>query len=293
MLRRFVVLLAVCAPLAATAPAWGCSCAAMSTQEKYAGADAAFIGTVESRKESDQAGPGFQRVVYTYVVEESFKQALGSKIEISTSTDGATCGFSAANGTRMAMVLHDRWRDAEGRHTSSNCNIVDAEELRRASKGSPPPDPPPPSDPGPDPRDPDPKSPEPRSPEPRSPEPSSPPAPAVRLLVAGRFGDARLLLRDGAGTTIARGAGRGRTVHMVACSGTRMVELAVVGGRRRIVTRRLPSLSVVSSRPARRSVRSVRCVDGRAVASTVRRADARVVKVPTARAAASICDDPR
>jgi hypothetical protein len=249
----------------------------MSTQDKYAGADAAFIGTVESRRTSDESGAG--RVVYTYVVEESFKRALGTRVEIATSTSDATCGYSAEKGTRMAMVLHDSARDADGRWSAGVCSVVDAEELRRSAKGEPaPPGPPPPSDPGPRPEDPKPV----------------PPASSVRELVAGRFGDARLLLRDGDGATLARGLGRGRTVHMVTCSGgTRMAELALVDGRRRIVLRRLPSLTVVSSRSVRRSARSVRCVNGRAVASTVRRPGAGVVKVTTARAAARLCPDPR
>ena len=254
MARRIAFLVALAASLGAAAPAFGCSCAQMDTKTKYDQASAAFIGTVESRRSS----PGPQQVTYTYVVEESFKRDLGPRVEITTSVHDATCGYDAPVGARHAMVLHNQ----EGGYSSGICNFVDAEELRAASKGAPPPQPQPPVGPTP------------------------PPETRSLVLVAGRSGTARLRLLDGTGATVARGVGRGRTADLVACAGgTRMAELAVVGGRKRVVLRSLPSLAVLSSAPARPSARTVRCASGRAVASSRGRPDLRV-PLPVARAAA-------
>jgi hypothetical protein len=97
------------------APAWACSCAFVKPEAALAAADAAFVGTLETRRESNP-GPvrtSLDPVTLGFRVEEVLKGDLGSRVEVVTAASGASCGIEARRGQRLALVLHrvrGRWQ---------------------------------------------------------------------------------------------------------------------------------------------------------------------------------------
>ncbi len=125
------VLAGVCAALAALvnppAPAWACSCAVVDPRTALDGADAAFVGTLETRRESNRgrvrstADP----VTLGFLVERVLKGDLGDFVEVVTAAGGASCGIEARRGERLALLLTrsgDRWE-------SGLCDQLAAERL--------------------------------------------------------------------------------------------------------------------------------------------------------------------
>ena len=123
------------------------------------------------------------RTRFTFAVERSVKGALGSTVVVESASNSAACGIETPVGSRIGLFLERR----DGGWTSSLCWQVSPEDLLAAAQPLPPPN-------G------------------RGP---------TTLLVAGRFGPARLLALDALGRTLAYGRGQGSVLQLSACPGGR------------------------------------------------------------------------
>ena len=155
---------------------------------------------------------GDGRALFTFHVERRVKGAIGSTVEVESASNGAACGLETTIGARIGLFLERR----AGRWTSSLCWQVTPEDLLAAAQPLPPP-----NGGGP-----------------------------TTLLVAGRFGPARLLALDDRGRTLAYGHGPGSVLQLSACPGSRrMAEVVQRENGTRVVVRELPGLRFVRQRP--------------------------------------------
>jgi hypothetical protein len=121
------VCAAAAALVEAPAPAWACSCAVVDPEAALDGADAAFVGTLETRRESNR-GPVRSTgdpVTLGFRVEQVLKGDLGERVEVVTAASGASCGIEARPGERLTLLLS---RD-RGRWQSGLCDRLAAERL--------------------------------------------------------------------------------------------------------------------------------------------------------------------
>ena len=152
------------------------------------------------------------RARFTFEVERSVKGALGATVVVESASNSAACGIEAPVGTRIGLFLER----SNGRWTSSLCSQVSPEDLVAAAEPLPPPN-------G------------------RGP---------ATLLVAGRFGPARLLALDALGRTLAYGRGAGSVLQLSACpGGRRAAEVVQTETGLRVAIRELPTLRIVRRRP--------------------------------------------
>ena len=155
---------------------------------------------------------GDGRAVFTFRVERRVKGAMGSTVDVESASNGAACGLETTIGARIGLFLERR----AGRWTSSLCWQVSPDDLLAAAQPLPPPN-------G------------------RGP---------ATLLVAGRFGPARLLALDDRGRTLAYGRGAGTILLISVCPGARrMAELVQRDDGRRRRHPRAPRLALVRQRP--------------------------------------------
>ena len=105
-------------------PAAACSCLAQADDQLLAQADAAFVGTALSRRESATStsaptiltGP----IVYTFSVEKVVKGTVGSaRQEVRTGPNSAACGASFDIGQRYLVFAQ---RTPEGDLQTSLCS---------------------------------------------------------------------------------------------------------------------------------------------------------------------------
>ena len=209
----FALAAAALALVAASAePAAACSCAAGDPRAMLAGADAAFIGTLVERRD-ERSGPIFSSgdpVTLVFRVERVVKGSLGATVEVRTAASGASCGIEVAIGRTIGLFL-DRQNE---RWTSSLCAQIEPRRLLEAA-----------------------------APLPR------PLAGRATLLVGGRFGGARTLALDARGRTAAYGSGRGETVAVSVCPGSRRVtEAARHDARLLLAVRDLRTFRIVRER---------------------------------------------
>ena len=153
---------------------------------------------------------------------------MGSTVDVESASNGAACGLETTIGARIGLFLERR----AGRWTSSLCWQVSPDDLLAAAQPLPPPN-------G------------------RGP---------TTLLVAGRFGPARLLALDARGRTLAYGRGAGTTLLISVCPGARrMAELVQRETGVAVVIRELPGLRLIRSngsssrRWAERTATALRC----------------------------------
>ena len=106
-----------------------CSCALPDARAALAQADGAFVGRLESRRDTSR------QAVLTFSVERALKGSIGSRIEVRTAADGAACGIEVPVGTRVGLVL-DRRHGAWHGHL---CWQFDPPELLTAARPLPPP----------------------------------------------------------------------------------------------------------------------------------------------------------
>lgn len=199
--------------VAAAPPAAACSCASTDARSGLADADAAFVGRLESRPAS--SGDEWEEGVYRFSVERAVKGPLGETVEVVAGTSSSACGLEfLAEDTTVGLFLHLR---PDGRYGASSCGMVAPEELIAAAEPLP--------------------------------EPDGDPPPA--LLVATRFGDARVIGLDRDGRVTGYGRGEGSGLKLAMCSGgERFVELGFTNGEGEtpafVAVRRLPDLALVS-----------------------------------------------
>lgn len=92
-------------------PAAACSCLARTDGEQLAQADAAFVGTVLSRREptTSTSAPTVLSgsIVYTFAVEEVVKGAVDTgSLEVRTGPNSAACGTTFDVGQRYLVLAH-------------------------------------------------------------------------------------------------------------------------------------------------------------------------------------------
>jgi hypothetical protein len=167
--------------------------------------------------------------VLVFDVERSLKGAIGRTVEVRTPSSGAACGIETPIGSRVGLVLERR----AGAWHGHLCLQFSPADLLAALRPLP------------------------------RPTGSGP----VALLVAGRFGTARLLALDRRGRTLAYGHGGGVTAGLSACPGNRRVaEHLITDTGVTVAIRELRTLRFVRRQRLRLDprllVHEVRCVDG-------------------------------
>jgi len=124
-----LLLLGLVLPSAAAA----CSCVRVPEAERLRDADAAFAGTLISRRAVDPESPGQSTgdpFIHRYRVDRRYKGRLGRTVRVRTVRDEATCGVPARR--RIALYL----TRANGRWQSSLCASTTRRAMRRAARGA-------------------------------------------------------------------------------------------------------------------------------------------------------------
>lgn len=189
-------------------PAGACSCAPLMVRDALRQADAAVVGTVARQDAGGPAVFGAPSSVFTIAVEEAVKGDFGAEVEVSSPSDGSSCGLGLQDGERVGLLLR-----ADGDHwTSSMCEEADPDALLAAAEPLPAPD-----GQGP-----------------------------IRFVTGGNFGEARLLGLDAKGRTLVYGWGEGTTYDVQLCpGGRRLVETYSLQDEGRVAVRDVASLRVV------------------------------------------------
>lgn len=118
------VAVALAALAATVESARACSCVQPDPWTIFPQADGAFVGSLVSRRETDQG-----RVVLTFSVERRVKGQMGSTVEVTTANNGAACGIEAPTGRRIGLFL---LREG-GRWVGHLCWVVEPEDLLAAA----------------------------------------------------------------------------------------------------------------------------------------------------------------
>jgi hypothetical protein len=156
-----------------------------------AAADGAFVGTFVEKREPDNPQSSLADAVYVFRVDQVVKGSLPARIEVVSATSGASCGLEVSPGDRIGLFLS---RDGPS-WRSHLCAQIDPQRLLAAARPLP-------------------------APNGRG---------ALRLLVGGRAGDVRTIGLDAQGRTLAYGRGRGETLFVAVCPGSkRAVEYASI-----------------------------------------------------------------
>jgi hypothetical protein len=105
-----------------------CSCVAPDAKRDLPGADAAFVGTLLF-KADEQSSSG---ATYVFGVERVVKGLLGSRVQIHSGANGASCGFEVGADQQVGLLLDrdgDLWR-------SGLCSQVPPADLLAAGKAA-------------------------------------------------------------------------------------------------------------------------------------------------------------
>ncbi len=106
-----------------------CSCALPDARSALALADGAFVGTLETRRESSR------HAVLVFRVEKRLKGSIGDFVTVVTPSNSAACGIELAEGTRVGLVLERMG----GAWHGSLCSQFEPGELLTAALPLPPP----------------------------------------------------------------------------------------------------------------------------------------------------------
>ena len=129
---RIVLALAIvaCSVAAFAGPgakdAFACSCGLLVPTRDLAKFDAAFVGTVSSKRlEGSNA-------FWTLDVEQAVKGALRTPLVVRTASSGSACGLELRSGERTGLLLYyDRYERA--RYESGLCYQTSSEGLGRVA----------------------------------------------------------------------------------------------------------------------------------------------------------------
>jgi hypothetical protein len=135
-MRRWAVAAAASAAVAASIGvraelAFACSCARQPASALVERADAAFVGTVRSRRVESPSGPlssSGDPAVLVFDVEHVAKGRLPRMLSVTTVASSASCGLEAERGTRLGLVIDRNGREWRG----SLCGQLGPEALIRA-----------------------------------------------------------------------------------------------------------------------------------------------------------------
>ncbi|MBA2383911.1 MAG: hypothetical protein H0V68_04510 [Actinobacteria bacterium] len=123
------LLLAVGGAAARPECAYACSCGPVDATRDLPRSDAALVGELLF-KADEQTGQG--EATYVFSVERVVKGTLGSRVEIRSGADGASCGFEVGEGQRIGLLLDrdgDVWR-------SGLCSQLPPAELLASAKAA-------------------------------------------------------------------------------------------------------------------------------------------------------------
>jgi len=129
-----VLVVAGIVPVATTAPAAACSCAAGPTAEveaRLSRADAAFVGTYLERNDPLADEPmvtGARVVINRFKVESVQKGHLGGTVEVVSAADESSCGIAPGRGERVGLLV----TKTAGGFQSDLCSKVDPGALASA-----------------------------------------------------------------------------------------------------------------------------------------------------------------
>lgn len=123
-LVRALIVLAVAIVVTGRSPgAWACSCAIPASPDGYMEtATYAFEGVMYNRDDPDGDGPvvsSARTVTWSFDVEKELKGDLARRIEVDTSADGASCGYSFRLGNRYRVYLYE---GPDGRYNTGLCS---------------------------------------------------------------------------------------------------------------------------------------------------------------------------
>jgi len=168
------------------------------------------------------------RADYAFRVERALKGRIGTTVVVESSDSGAACGLEVEVGQRIGLVLQRE----RGRWTSNLCWQMAPGTLLQAARPLP------------------------------RPNGSGP----VALLVGGRLGNARTIALDARGRTLGYGRGRGETILLATCPGTRrVVEYAAARPDFLLAVRDLRTYRLIRERRYRprgsASVAALACLD--------------------------------
>lgn len=110
ILTALLVLMYGTIGVIAAAPAYGCSCIAISVEEainEYT--VAAFVGTpvsVEERPEGELIGNVYAPLVWTFEVETVLYGELPEVVEVGSGLGGGDCGYDFSNTGRIGVVAN-------------------------------------------------------------------------------------------------------------------------------------------------------------------------------------------
>lgn len=142
-LVRALIVLAVAIVVTGRSPgAWACSCAMPTSPDGYLQtATYAFEGVMFNRDDPDGDAPvvySGRTVTWSFDVEKELKGDLARRIEVDTSADGASCGYSFRLGNRYRVYLYE---GPDGRYSTGLCS--GNEDLgpsgRQIARDTPPP----------------------------------------------------------------------------------------------------------------------------------------------------------
>jgi hypothetical protein len=127
----FVVIgAALAGALALPAAVKACTCpGGVPEAKRFAAADAAFVGVLESRRALDPPRPdgvirSGDRFVHRYRVQRRYKGRLGDKVWVRTVRSDATCGLPTSR--RIALYL-DR---SQGTWQAGSCSVTSEAAIR-------------------------------------------------------------------------------------------------------------------------------------------------------------------
>ena len=132
MRRTLWLPLAVVMSLALPATASACTCARVPEAERLKDADAAFTGTLVSRRALDSPAPGGLQssgdpFVHRYRVNRRYKGRLGRTVWVRTVRSEATCGLPVKR--RISLYL----TRVDGHWESGLCAVTNRRALRAAA----------------------------------------------------------------------------------------------------------------------------------------------------------------
>ncbi len=209
MLRRLGVIgpIAVLALLAATLPAFACSCIVDDPRDTLRDADGAFIGTLLSQRPVDPDEP-FGNHIYTFQVDEEIKGEFSDTEEVRSASQESACALAVEEGEQTGLFLYE----TRGNWHSISCSQTSPRALREAASPLP---------------------------EPNGVRPT-------RMILGGSFGRARVMALDKRGRTLDYGFRGDRDVtDLDLCpGGKRFVEISrTYPGRPHFAVRRVSTLA--------------------------------------------------
>lgn len=104
-----VLIFAATALIGSAKPCLACSCVKFTDEESFAEAEVVFTGEAVDRRDpsaGSTSGSTADPIFWTFDVSSTQKGHAGERQEISTSRDGASCGFAFALGRRYQVFAY-------------------------------------------------------------------------------------------------------------------------------------------------------------------------------------------